>query len=86
MKILVKDKFIDENGNENLKIIPLVDYCNIGGKKINAIMYDLEEFLSEILNKKINLKKDFPEIREKILDGSGFIMRIPDGIIIEFED
>ena len=93
MKIKIKDDLYEvfiTNKNiqdeiETIEEIPIEDYCDLGERKINGVMYLIEEILSEYKGEKVILKRDFPEIRNKILDGSGLLKRLPEGIIIKIK-
>lgn len=81
MIIFVKDIYFDgENTTE--KLVPLEEYCAKGVKKANGGLYDLENLLSELLGRDINLKRDLPEVRNHLLDMSGQFGRLPENIVI----
>lgn len=92
MRVKIGDKFylakvgetyIDGNQKWQEEIMPLEKWVDMVSKKSIGSLYAFEDILSDLTGVKVVLKRDYPNIREPILNFSGSVKRLPDNLIFE---
>lgn len=84
--LLIKDVYMDKDGNIVEEILELDKWAEIVSKKAISVLYYMEEFLSDKLGQEIKLSEDCPQIRKPLLNLSGCIKRLPENLIIKVSD
>lgn len=88
MKQELNELFVTESYMKDNEIfseeIPLEKWSEIVSKKAISAIFELEEILSKELGRPIKLNKDFPHLRKALLNISGAVKRLPEGI--KFKD